>query len=192
MTYPDGHKVSGAWENVYSWKIFMGHGKVEWTDGRVWHGPWKDGQPVSYRTKLSNLRYELTSVSQCFKGKGNWRTQTAIQLKATSSMAIALSARKSIDTITMNTKNAENTSIYTTTCTIRMRLITTVVRILDIRDQTCNKNCCCGSIFEPWKKNNRTLAFSSYLMHCNGTIVQHLRVKKWNLTSGWPALARRS
>ena len=158
----------------------MAHGKM-------------DNLTVSYRTKLSNLRYELTSVSLTLsKVRGSWRTQTAIQLKATSSMAIALSARKSIDTITMNTKNAENTSIYTTTCTIRMRLITTVVRILDIRDQTCNKNCCCGSIFEPWKKNNRTLAFSSYLMHCNGTIVQLLRVKKWNLTSGWPALARRS
>ena len=57
MTYPDGHKVSGAWENVYSWKIFMGHGKVEWVDGRVWHGPWRDGQPHG---KLSHETFEFT------------------------------------------------------------------------------------------------------------------------------------
>ena len=143
MTYPDGHKVSGAWENVYSWKIFMGHGKVEWTDGRVWHGPWKDGQPHGkWSHEIFEFTiYELTSVCLTLsKVKGNWHTPTAIPSKATLSMAIALRAKKSIDIITMNTKNAQNTSIYTTICTTRMRLVTTVVLILGIWDQTYNKS----------------------------------------------------
>eukprot|EP00945_MAST-04E_sp_MAST-4E-sp1_P004133 g4133.t1 len=45
MVYPDGHKVTGKWELVYSWQVFTGHGTVEWTDGRIWKGPWKNGQP---------------------------------------------------------------------------------------------------------------------------------------------------
>ena len=35
MTYPDGHVITGTWENVHSWTINQGHGEVRWTDGSL-------------------------------------------------------------------------------------------------------------------------------------------------------------